>query len=133
MLSDGVDTASRALLYDAQDASVRAEVTAFALSTNDLTLDEYPKGEAVLDLLTQPTGGGILRAHDESQVSKAFRQVEKTLRNQYALAYQPPVFTSDGTFRRIDIVPHKPGMKVRCRRGYYTRKEQAKNLVLKSR
>jgi len=128
VLSDGVDTASRVLLYDAQDASLRAEVTAFALSTNDLTIDPYPKGEAVLDLLTQPTGGRILAAHDESQVAKAFREVEKTLRNQYALAYQPPEFQPNGKFRAVEILPHKQGLKVQCRRGYYARQEDARNI-----
>lgn len=128
LLTDGVDTASRALLFDAQEASARAEVTLFALSTNDLSIDDYPKGEAVMDLLTKPTGGGILPARDESQLSHAFHQLEKALRNQYALAYQPAEFQPDGKFRKIEIIPHKQGLKVQCRRGYYARREEAQNL-----
>lgn len=133
IISDGVDTASRALLYDAQDASARAQVTAFALSTNDLAYDSYPKGEAVLDMLTQPTGGRILPARDESQVTKAFREVEKTLRNQYALAYLPAEFKPDGSFRRVQIIPRKHGLKVQCRRGYFARREEGSSLVLSSK
>jgi VWFA-related protein len=128
IISDGVDTASRALLYDAQDASVRAQVTAFALSTNDLTYDSYPKGEVVLDMLTEPTGGRILPARDESQVNRAFREVEKTLRNQYALAYLPAEFKPDGSFRQVQIIPRKHGLKVQCRRGYFARREEPGNL-----
>jgi Ca-activated chloride channel family protein len=133
LLSDGIDTASRRLLYDAQEASARAEVTMFALSTNDLTIEEYPKGEAVMDLLTQPTGGRILPAREESQLTSAFRQLEKTLRSQYALAYQPAEFLPDGKFRKIEVIPHKHGLKVQCRRGYYARQEQAQNLQSSSK
>jgi VWFA-related protein len=127
LITDGEDTGSRALLYDAEQAAVRAQVTLFALSTNDLQLNPYPKGEAVLDLLSQPSGGRVLPAHDEVQLGRSFRMVEKALRNQYALAYQPPEFKADGTFRKIEVVPRKKGLVVQCRRGYYARREEAAN------
>lgn len=128
LITDGEDTQSRALMYDAEQAAIRAEVTTFALSTNDLTMDPYPKGEAVLDLLTAPTGGRILPARSGWQLKKAFEMVEKTLRNQYALAYQPSEFKPDGSYRRVEVVPRKHGLKVQCRKGYYARREEAQNL-----
>jgi len=124
LITDGEDTHSRAFLHDAELAPLRAQVTLFALSTNDLSLDPYPKGEAVLDLLSEPTGGRILPSRDEWQLSRAFREVERALRNQYALAYQPSEFRADGSYRRVDVVPVKQGLKVQCRRGYYARREQ---------
>jgi Ca-activated chloride channel family protein len=126
LISDGNDTASRDLMYDAQRATARSEVVMFALSTNDLSTDPYPKGEAVLDLLTLPTGGRILAARDEYQLSSAFHKVEKALRNQYALAYLPADFSPDGSYRAIEIIPQKNGLKVQCRKGYFARQEQAK-------
>jgi Ca-activated chloride channel family protein len=121
LITDGMDTASRAFLHDAQEAAARAEVLLFALSTNDLIADSYPKGEAVLDLLTGPTGGYILPARDEGQLSKAFRQIEKALRNQYALGYQPANFNPDGRYRPVEVIPIKRGLKVQCRKGYFAR------------
>jgi VWFA-related protein len=98
----------------------------FALSTNDLRADRYPKGEAVLDLLTGPTGGHILPARDESQLTKAFRQIEKALRNQYALGYQPANFDPDGKYRPVEVIPVKHGLKVQCRKGYFARALEAR-------
>jgi VWFA-related protein len=126
IISDGDDTASHNLMYDAQTAALRSEVAMFALSTNDLVYDHYPRGEAVLNLLTRPTGGRILPAREDSQLKSAFRSVETTLRNQYALAYAPPDFKPDGSFRPIELIPRKPKLKVSCRKGYYARREQEK-------
>jgi VWFA-related protein len=127
VISDGEDTASHNLMYDAQMAAVRSEVAMFALSTNDLIYDRYPRGEAVLNLLTRPTGGRILPAREDSQLRGAFRNIETTLRNQYALAYAPPEFKPDGSFRPIELIPRKPKLKVSCRKGYYARREQTRN------
>jgi len=127
-ISDGDDTASHNLMYDAQTAAIRSEVAMFALSTNNLTYDRYPRGEAVLNLLTRPTGGKILPAREDSQLRGAFRNIETTLHNQYALAYVPPDFKPDGSFRHIDLIARKPKLKVSCRKGYYARREQAKNI-----
>jgi VWFA-related protein len=60
LISDGADTNSNALMYDAQQAVIRTGAVIYALSTNALVRDEYPPGEAVLELLTQATGGRIL-------------------------------------------------------------------------
>ncbi len=125
LITDGMDTASRTFMHDAQEAAARAEVLVFALSTNDLIVDPYPKGEAVLDLLTGPTGGHILPARDESQLTKAFRQIEKALRNQYALGYQPANFDPDGKYRPVEVIPVKHGLKVQCRKGYFARALEA--------
>jgi VWFA-related protein len=123
LITDGEDTHSHALMHDAEQAALRCQVTLFALSTNDLEYGDYPRGEAVLDLLTTPTGGRILPARDESQLNRAFLHLEKALRNQYSVAYQPAAFAADGSFRKIDVTPVKHGLKVQYRRGYYARSE----------
>jgi VWFA-related protein len=122
LISDGVDTASRALMHDGEEAAARAETVIVALSTNDPVF--HPQGEIVLDALTSPTGGGILPARDESQLTDAFGHIEKVLRNQYALAYQPAAFNLDGGYRRVEIVPRRHGFKVQCRKGYFASQGQ---------
>ena len=42
----------------------------YALSTNS-PLERYPKGDAVLDLLTNPSGGHILPAHESGLAGAA--------------------------------------------------------------
>ncbi|HET7205608.1 MAG TPA: VWA domain-containing protein [Terriglobales bacterium] len=122
LISDGVDTKSKAIMHDVQEAAVRADAVVFCLSTNDLHV-EYPRGEAVLELVSGPTGGYILPAREEAHLKKAFTQLEKILRNQYALGYTPSDFTADGTFHSVDIIPVKSGLRVRCRKGYFAEKK----------
>lgn len=127
LITDGVDTRSRALMYDAQQAAARAEVVMFALSTNILIGNPYPKGDAVLDVLTTPTGGHILPAREKSDLGYAFRHVEKALRSQYALGYHPADFRSDGSFRSIQILPQRNSLKIQCRKGYFAPREDREN------
>jgi Ca-activated chloride channel family protein len=121
VISDGVDTASRALMHDVQDAAVRADASIFALNTTHLT-GEYSKGEAVLDLISLATGGHVLRAQDESYLKKAFVELQKTLRSQYTLGYVPSGFQADGSFHVVELVPNNPKLRVQCRHGYFAEK-----------
>lgn len=123
VITDGQDTCSHSILADAEQASTRAEASIFALSTNDVRENNYPKGEAVLDILTKYSGGQILRAREDSQLLKAFSQVDNALRSQYMLAYKPAAFTADGSFREIELLPARHKLRIQCRRGYFAPRE----------
>ena len=118
VISDGLDTGSRKIFTEAQRAALMTDAVIFCLSTNDLKWG-YSKGEAVLDLLSRATGGKVLRAREDYELRKAFSQVEKTLRMQYAIGYTPANFQLDGSFHSVQVVPRKPRLSVQCRRGYY--------------
>ena len=121
VISDGVDTQSKSLMHDVQDAAVRADATIFALSTNEV-LPQYPKGEAVLELLTRPTGGHVLPAQEERHLKKAFAELQNTLRSQYTLGYIPANFQEDGTFHSVELTPVNSRLRIQCRRGYFAEK-----------
>lgn len=125
LITDGMDNKSRALMFDAQQALARSETLVFALSTNNRIGEDYPKGDAVLDLLTGPTGGHILPARDRSNLKQAFQTIESALRSQYAIGYHPASFKADGGFRPIEITPLGHNLKVRCRKGYFAPREEA--------
>lgn len=118
LISDGMDTASKTIMRDAEQATARSEAVMYVLSTNS-PFEPYPKGEAVLDLLSNPTGGHILPAHEKGDLKAAFENIEKALRSQYALGYRPAEFQWDGRFRTIEIRPQKSSLKVHCRKGYF--------------
>jgi VWFA-related protein len=125
LITDGEDTRSKTIMYDAIQSALHAETAIFALSSNDLD-HEYPHGEAVLALITRPTGGSVLPARSNSEMARAFNKVKEALRNQYAIGYTPADFKPDGSFRTIQIVPRQNKLRVQCRRGYFTlREEQA--------
>jgi Ca-activated chloride channel homolog len=123
LITDGADTKSCAIMYDVQQAAIRTGAVIYALSTNALQRGEYPPGEAVLELLTKASGGRILPARESSQLTRAFADVEKALRSQYALGYKPDGLQLDGGFRPVEIVPAKRDLKVQCRRGYYSARQ----------
>src|SRR4029078_391215 len=121
VISDGEDTHSRETLNDAQRAALASDAVIFSLSTNDLSLG-YPKGEAVLELLSRGTGGNILKAKAAAELKSAFTEVEKTLRTQYAIGYVPANFPPDGSFHSVEILAAKSHLAVHCRRGYFAAK-----------
>ncbi|MGZ4815488.1 MAG: VWA domain-containing protein [Terriglobales bacterium] len=118
LISDGENNSSHAIMNDAQLAALRAEAPIYALSTNRLD-NEYPKGEAILELLSRYTGGEILPAREKSEVARAFRQVEEALRSEYVLSYKPADLQLDGRYRVVNLNAKRPALKVECRRGYY--------------
>jgi VWFA-related protein len=119
LISDGVDTVNQSTLQQAKEAAVRADAMVFALSTNFSEIEPNAEGDGVLKELAAYTGGALLPGHNDSQLDSAFRKIEKALRNQYVIAYHPAEFQADGSYRTIEVVPHKTGLRANCRRGYY--------------
>src|SRR5207302_4438213 len=92
-ITDGEDTRHHAIPYNAEQAALRADSVLFALSTNKVKRNsQYPRGEAVLEILSRATGGSILPAHEHSEINLAFTSIEKSLRSQYVLGYTPAEF-----------------------------------------
>jgi VWFA-related protein len=123
LITDGEDTASIASLLDAEQAATHSDAMLFALSTNVVAPGYYPKGEAVLGLLSTPTGGRILPARETWQLANAFIQIEQALRSEYVIGYQPADLKADGSFRPVEIYPMKSKLQVRARSGYYSPRE----------
>ncbi len=97
LLSDGVDTVHRSTLEEAREAAARAQTVIFSVST----------------------GGMFLAGGNEDQIHAAFRDIQKALRNQYVIAYNPSAFHADGSYHTIEVIPHKHGLRTNCRKGYY--------------
>ena len=69
------------------------------------------------------TGGRVFIPKNARDLENAFAQLEKDLRQQYLLAYEPSNEATDGTFRKIEVkVPAQKDAKIRHRRGYYAPK-----------
>ena len=121
LISDGVDTVKRSTLQDAEKAAIHSETMIFALSANRPEDLSNVEGESVLKQLSASTGGSILPAHDENGLSYAFRNLEKALRSQYVMAYNPAEFAADGSYRTVEIVALKKGLRTNCRKGYFAK------------
>jgi Ca-activated chloride channel homolog len=118
LITDGVDTASKATLRAAEEAAARSEASIFALDANSIYETDL-KGRHVLDKLSRETGGFVLPARENSDLKGAFSTIEKILRCQYALGYAPPDLDANGAFRPIEVISNKRGLQIHARNGYY--------------
>jgi Ca-activated chloride channel family protein len=118
LITDGVDTSSKATLRAAEEAAARSEASIFALDANSIYETDL-KGRRVLEKLSHETGGFVLPARENSDLKGAFSTIEKILRCQYALGYPPPALEANGSFRSIEVIPNKRGLQIHARNGYY--------------
>ncbi len=121
LVSDGDDNQSRAYLDDAIKMCQRSETIVYAVSTN--WTPSRGKGDAVLQKITEATGGRTFFPPSVEEVSASFASIEQELRSQYELTYKPADFKPDGAFRTIYLFANDRRYQVRARKGYFARKE----------
>ena len=117
LLSDGEDNQSRVTREEAIEMAQRAEVIVYAISAN--VSGTKKQGDKVLERISDATGGVAFFPFQMRDVSNAFTEIQEALRSQYALAYIPEDFRSDGRYRTIQILADQKQFHVRARRGYY--------------
>lgn len=122
VLSDGNDTTSKASDAEALKAVARSEAMVVVVDSSFLDLDQKIDENAFMRRVTRFSGGTVLRAETNYELTTAFRTIERGLRTQYALSYKPAGIETAETFRSIRLVPHKSKWVVHCRSGYYARK-----------
>jgi len=119
LLSDGEDNQSHVTREEAIEMAERAEVIVYTISTN--VTGTTQRGDKVLVRIADATGGRAFFPFQATDVANAFAQIQDELRSQYALAYKPANFQTDGRFHTIEIsaLDTKKNFKVRSRHGYY--------------
>ncbi len=132
LLSDGRDEASNGLepgslhtMQEALDHALRCEVMVFAIGfgrASDLAQRDFYERYTQADILTrfgQATGGSVLFPSRSGELRKAFEEVARDLRNQYAVAYSSDNEARDGLWREIRLIPERGDLEVVTRSGYY--------------
>jgi VWFA-related protein len=118
LLSDGDDNQSHVTREEAIEMAQRAEVIVYTISTN--ITGSSNRGDKVLQRIADATGGRAFFPFQITEVADAFAEIQDELRSQYALAYKPADFQSDGRYRTIQILAqNRKGVKVRTRQGYF--------------
>jgi len=79
-------------------------------------------GKLVLQQLAEETGGAAFDISDGKDLEAIYRQIGEELRNQYVIGYTPETESAGGDFRQIRLEAKQKGLTVRCRAGYYPRK-----------
>jgi Ca-activated chloride channel family protein len=129
VITDGVDTYSRASIEDAIDIAQRTETTLFAISTKAGLSGTVPgvdvgqvsdKSDRDLMRLSEDTGGAAFFTGDMLTLERAFTKIAKELRTQYLITYKPANDRYDGSYRRVDVklTNGHENLKLRTKRGY---------------
>jgi Ca-activated chloride channel homolog len=126
ILSDGGDNHSRYTETDIRRFVQESDVQIYAIGLfepNGGPTPEEQHGPALLQDLTQMTGGRIFVVQNLSELPDIATKISMELRNQYVLGYIPSNRTHDGKWRKIKVRLRPPRglppLTVYARTGYY--------------
>ena len=114
VISDGLDNGSQKKLEEAVAAAEATNTIVYGICHQ-----AGFSGCSFLNNLAEPTGGRGFKVEPKMPLSKIFQTIEDEMRSQYALGYVPTNRAHDGAFRRLQVRVHKPGLRVRTRKGYF--------------
>jgi VWFA-related protein len=119
LITDGDDNRSYTSLQQAIESALRSDTIIYVLSTNpEYSLSLREQGELAMKKLAEATGGRLLRADSSDDVNRAFSNIDRELRSQYAIGYKPPVGRPDGLFHRLVVLGPKR-LHIYHRQGYF--------------
>jgi Ca-activated chloride channel homolog len=85
---------------------------------------QYQIGRSYLAKLAENSGGLMFDGSED--LHYAFVQIAKELASQYSIGYYPSNVKNEGKFRKIEVKVNRPGLAVRTKKGYYSKKEKRK-------
>jgi VWFA-related protein len=120
VLSDGMDTRSRASADKALNQALAAQATIYAV---DMSASRGPnaanqQNAAVLRNFAAKSGGRFVATPGGQALREAFTGIVEELRNQYTIGYRPTNRTRDGKWRTLEVKMSRPELAARTRKGY---------------
>jgi len=124
LLTDGEDTISQVKMQEAINRALKADALIYAIGIGDRY--SYGINEGALRKITETTGGRAFFPHNEQDLTNAFAQIQRDLRERYLIAYSPSNKNRDGSFRRVSIEIVNPdlrrdNLKLNYRPGYFAK------------
>ena len=120
VLSDGVDTYSKASTDKAVESALAVGATIFAV---DMASVETPgstrrQSAASLKSFAEKTGGRFISTPGGPALRDAFTGIANELGQQYTIAYRPTNQKRDGKWRTLEVKVSREDVTVRTRKGY---------------
>jgi VWFA-related protein len=132
VISDGREYGSKASYSDVKRVLLTNEIQVQAVSVGGSALPVYDKIERlhvplqgygdILPKYAMATGGSEYRELTQSSIENMYAQVMSEARSQYTLGYTPVRPKTQATasiYRSIDVIVHRPGLKIIAKDGYY--------------
>ncbi len=120
VLSDGMDTQSKASSGKALDAALKAnaEIYAVDMSATEGAATKNHQSALVLKNFAEKTGGRFIPTPGGPALRDAFASIARELGHQYTIAFRPADQARDGRWRSLDVKLSRPELIVRTRKGY---------------
>lgn len=120
VLSDGVDTFSKASSDKAVESALAVGASIFAVDMSSLDVPGYVKRQSAgsLKVFAEKTGGRFISTPGGPALRDAFTGIANELGQQYTIAYRPANQKRDGKWRTLEVKVQRDDLTVRTRKGY---------------
>jgi Ca-activated chloride channel family protein len=119
ILSDGMDTSSRATADKAIESALGIGATIYAVDMSAVGGgSNNQQSAAVLRNFAEKSGGRFVGTPGGPALREAFANIADELGHQYTIAYRPLNKTRDGKWRKLDVKVSRSELMVRTRKAY---------------
>ena len=120
ILSDGMDTYSKATSDKAVESALAVGASIFAVDMSDLNVGGTTgrQGAAQLRGFAERTGGRFVATPGGQQLRDTFAGIAEELGHQYTIAFRPANKNRDGKWRKLEVKLSREDLEVRTRKGY---------------
>ena len=108
LLSDGVDTSSRAKLRDAIEVTAENHVEVYAIGIGDASLGGVDREDLLK--LSDKTGGRAFFPKKTEDLTEIFAQIQQALRSRYEITYRSPA-SKAGSPAKVKVEITNPALR----------------------
>jgi Ca-activated chloride channel homolog len=120
ILSDGMDTFSKASSDKAVESALAVGASIFAVDMSAINTPGYANRQSAMQLkgFAEKTGGRFVATPGGPALRDAFTSIAEELGHQYTIAYRPGTAARDGKWKALEVKVNREGSVVRTRKGY---------------
>jgi VWFA-related protein len=120
ILSDGMDTFSKASSDKAVESALAVGASIFAVDMSSIETPGYARRQTAgsLKAFADKTGGRFVSTPGGPELRDAFTGIANELGQQYTIAYRPVNKKRDGKWRALEVKVAKEDLTIRTRKGY---------------
>ncbi|HEX5883352.1 MAG TPA: VWA domain-containing protein, partial [Pyrinomonadaceae bacterium] len=120
ILSDGMDTYSKASSEKAVESALAVGASIYAVDMSSLEIAGTTRRQSAASLkgFAEKTGGRFIATPGGPALRDAFTGIASELGQQYTISYRPANTKRDGKWRTLEVKVQRPDLTVRTRKGY---------------
>jgi VWFA-related protein len=120
ILSDGMDTSSKATSNKAVESALAIGASIFAVDMASIDTPGYANRQSAASLkgFADKTGGRLISTAGGQALRDSFAEVANELGHQYTISYRPVNKVHDGKWRTLEVKVNREDAVVRTRKGY---------------